>query len=75
MIWIHVNQKAISQNAQDQGTRPVIEVRDEHGTRLVQELDIVKDGEVVASVRYQRDKAIEGGARCWIETDAEVRER
>ena len=69
---IHVNQKAISANAQDQGTRPILFVYDGDVVEELRELEIVADGKVVASIRYQPDEPLRG-ARCWIETNETVR--
>lgn len=70
MTRIHVNQLAINKNAQDGGNRPVIEVVTDSTTKLVRGVEILGP----SKVKYRNAKPDPGSARCWIETEAEVRE-
>ena len=69
---IHVNQHNIRANNKG-ADLPVITVKDYKQNRKCNEVDILKDGEVVARVVYSPDTPLSCGAKVWIETELEVR--
>ncbi len=68
---IHVNQHNIRANTKGEN-KPVLTVKDYKQNRKCNKVDIVKDGEIVATVTYSPDKPLSCGARVWIETELEV---
>jgi len=69
---IHVNQHNIRANNKG-ADLPVITVKDYKQNRKCNEVDILKDGQVVARVVYSPDRPLSCGAKVWIETELEVR--
>jgi len=69
---IHVNQHNIRENSKG-ADLPVITVKDYKQNRKCNEVDILKDGQVVARVVYSPEKPLSCGAKVWIETELEVR--
>jgi len=69
---IHVNQHNIRANNKG-ADLPVITVKDYRQNRKCNEVDILKDGQVVARVVYSPDRPLSCGAKVWIETELEVR--
>lgn len=70
---IHVNQHNIKRNKGKRGL-PVITVKDYKQNRKGDEAEILdKRGVVVARIVYRPDKPLSCGAKCWIETELEVR--
>jgi hypothetical protein len=66
---IHVNQHNIRS-----GNGPVITVKDYKANRKGNEANIcLPDGTVVAQIVYRPDNPLPCGARCWVETNLEVR--
>jgi len=68
---IHVNQHNIRANNKG-ADLPVITVKDYKQNRKCNEVDILKDGQVVARVVYSPDRPLSCGAKVWIETELEV---
>jgi len=69
---IHVNQHNIKQNIKG-ANLPVVTVKSKYGNEYGHEVEILgRDGEVAARVIYP-GKALECGARVWIETEGDVR--
>ena len=69
---IHVNQHNIRANNKG-ADLPVITVKDYKQNRKCNEVDILKDGQVVARVVYSPDRPLSCGAKVWVETELEVR--
>ena len=71
---IHISQTNIKHNKRvgEKEREPVIEVR--RGSDVFQgyEADIMVDGVVIASVKYNPTKPLDCGARVWIETEQDV---
>jgi len=70
---IHVNQHIIKSNARNEERVPPLTVKDYKQNRKTSTAEIVVDGSVVATVVYRPDSPLSCGAKCWVETDAEVR--
>ena len=71
---IHVNQHNIKKNTKNGTNLPVLTVKDYKQNRLSDRAEIVDgNGTVVAVVVYSPDKPLPCGARCWIETELEVK--
>lgn len=70
---IHVNQHIIKSNARNEEQVPPLTVKDYKQNRKTSTAEIVVGGEVVATVVYRPDSPLSCGAKCWVETDAEVR--
>ena len=70
---IHVNRNTLASNKKHGRNEPVVGV-EERGSKKQygHRVDIVKDGEVIASVIHNEDHPLKCGARCWIETHADV---
>lgn len=69
---IHVNQHKIKSNKKNHVNEPVLTCKDYKKNRYAHEVNIMKDGEVVATIVYRPDKPLSCGAHCWIETENEV---
>ena len=70
---IHVNQHNIKRNKGGRGL-PVITVKDYKQNRKGDTATIIgKEGEEVARIVYRPEKPLPCGAKCWIETQLEVR--
>ena len=70
---IHVNQHVIRKNLKEpDNIQPPLTVKTYKNNTYASQADIVKDGEVVASIIYRPDKPLSCGARVWIETKEEV---
>jgi hypothetical protein len=65
---IHVNQHIIKRNAKTGKREPALTVKDYRGNRRASGVTINGPSRVV----YSPDKPLACGARCWIETAAEV---
>ena len=72
---IHVNQHVIKANAKGCCVDPPLTVKDYKSNRKAFEAEIVVDGRVVAKVVYRPDAPLPCGAKCWVETEYEVRTR
>lgn len=71
---VHVNRHTLAKNKKHGLTDPAIGVEESgRQKRYGSRVDIVHDGVVVASVIHREDKPLKCGARCWIETRADVR--
>ena len=70
---IHVNQHIIKSNSRNEHQAPPLTVKDYRQNRKASTAEIVVDGSVVATVVYRPDSPLACGAKCWVETDAEVR--
>jgi hypothetical protein len=65
---IHVNQHIIKRNAKTGKREPALTVKDYRRNRRASSVTINGPSQVV----YSPDKPLPCGARCWIETEAEV---
>lgn len=74
---IHVNQHVIRRNRKEGTSEPPITVKQGKQNTYTDRVDIVMDGQVVASVVYLPDDPLSCGARVWIDvpgsSPAEVR--
>jgi len=71
---IHVNQHRIKSNAKTGRRDPVITVKTYRENRYADEVVILDSrGEEVARVVYRPHRPLSCGARCWVETNGEVR--
>lgn len=66
---VHVNQHIIKANEKTGAREPVLTVKTGHTNRYAHAVEILGPARVV----YSPEKPLSCGARCWIETDAEVR--
>lgn len=66
---IFVNRNTLRRNVNAGKNDPPIEIRDRN-IRQAHRVDILHEGEVVASVVYDRDSP---RVKCWVETELEVR--
>lgn len=64
---IHVNQHVIRRNQKTGETAPPITVKRGRVNTYTEQVDIVVDGQVVASVVYRPDSPLSCGARVWVE--------
>jgi hypothetical protein len=70
---IHVNQHNIKANAKG-SEKPVLTVKDYKKNRKGNRAVIFdKEGNIVAKIIYRPWKPLECGAKCWIETENEVK--
>ena len=71
---VHVNRHTLARNKKHGYADPAIGV-EEYGRqkRYGSRVDILHEGVVVASVIHREEKPLRCGARCWIETRADVR--
>lgn len=69
---IHVNQHVIRRNRKTGETEPPLTVKTYKSNDYANEVDIVVDGVVVASVVYRPSKPLSCGAHVWIESDADI---
>lgn len=65
---IHVNQHVIKANAKNGTNEPPLTVKTYKSNRYAHSVEILGPSRVVHS-----EKPLSCGARCWIETEAEVR--
>jgi len=65
---IHINQHVIRSNKKNNEDKPVITVKTYKSNEYAKSVKI--NGPSV--VRYSPDKPLSCGARCWVETEAEV---
>lgn len=65
---IHINQHVIRSNKKNNEDKPVITVKTYKSNEYAKSVKI--NGPAV--VRYSPDKPLSCGARCWVETEAEV---
>lgn len=65
---IHVNQHVIKRNAKTGKREPALTVKDHRQNRRASSVTINGPSRVV----YSPDKPLPCGARCWVETEAEV---
>ena len=71
---IHVNQHKIRSNLKKGTQEPVLTVKTYKTNRYTSDAVILgPDGQEVARVVYRPDKPLSCGARCWIETEMEVK--
>ena len=71
---IHVNQHKLKANTKNGTSDPILTVKTYKDNRYAHEAVILgPDGEELARVAYRPHKPLSCGARCWIETDKEVR--
>jgi hypothetical protein len=71
---IHVNQHVIKRNTKQQTHDPCLTVKTYKDNRYANTAVIVdNDGNELARVVYRPHKPLSCGARCWIETQHEVR--
>lgn len=70
---IHVNQHAIKANKGQLGL-PVLTIKDYKRNRKADTAEVLdSQGNVVCRVVYRPDDPLDCGAKCWVETDLEVR--
>ena len=69
---IHVNQHKIKENRKTGNNEPVLTCKTYKTNKYAHEVNIMKDGEVVATVVYRPDAPLSCGAHCWIETENDV---
>ena len=71
---IHVNRHTLARNKKFGENAPAVGVEQSGRTkRYGHRVQIMVNGEVVASVIHSEERPMHCGARCWIETQAEVR--
>ena len=71
---IHVNQHKIRSNLKKGTQEPVLTVKTYKTNRYTSDAVILgPGGQEVARVVYRPDKPLSCGARCWIETEMEVK--
>jgi uncharacterized protein YeaC (DUF1315 family) len=76
MKKIVVNRQSIHKNKKNNGKiLPVVICYDGEEVIEAQEMEIVQNGEVVASIVYRPDNTLSTGQSVWIETDLEVRKK
>lgn len=66
---IHVNQHVIRSNKKTGEREPVLTVKQGRSNRYANAVEILGPSRVV----YSPDRPLSCGARCWVETEAEVR--
>lgn len=71
-IRIHVNQHVIKANRKNDADDPVLTVKLGRDNHYAHEVDVVVEGEVVATVVYRPEDPLSCGAVCWIETEHDV---
>jgi hypothetical protein len=64
---IHVNQHVIRRNSKEGVAEPPITVKRGKVNTYTDHVDIVVDGQVVASVVYRPESPLSCGARVWVE--------
>ena len=64
---VHVNRQHIAMNAKDGGNRPVYTIKHKGTTRYAREVEILGPSRLVYN-----GSQLACGARCWIETNAEI---
>lgn len=69
---IHVAQDAIRRNMKTGGNEPALIVRDYRGAERYHELQLVVDGKVIGTFKYQPHDPLPCGARVWLELDSEI---
>lgn len=69
---IHVNQHIIKSNKKNDKLDPPITVKTYKSNGKANEVKIVYNGVVVASVVYQPQKPLSCGAHVWIETECDI---
>lgn len=70
---IHVNQYEIRANGKDGGNRPVLTIKQGKLNIYGHEAYICDSyGNAIAKVIYRPDKPLSCGAKCWVETYADV---
>ena len=65
---IHVNRNVMAANAKNGTANPVITVKEGRSNRYAHVVDILGPSRMV----YSPDKPLSCGAKCWVETEAEV---
>ena len=65
---IHVNMHIVKRNAKTGSNDPALTIKDHRQNRKAHEATILGPSRVV----YSPDKPLKCGARCWVETNAEV---
>ena len=65
--FIHVNQHVIRSNKKLGASEPPITVKQGKTNTYTDHVDIVVDGEVVASVVYRPESPLSCGAKVWVE--------
>lgn len=68
---VHINQHVLRANLKTGANDPVITVKRGRTNTYAHEVDILGPSKVV----YSPDKPLSCGARCWVETHAEVATR
>lgn len=68
---IHVNQHNIRANSKGSDL-PVLTAKTYKTNTKANHLDLILDGQIVASVIYSPDKPLDCGAKVWIETELEI---
>lgn len=70
---VHIHQHRIRANTKNGTNDPVIIARTYKGVRYGNHLEIKdKDGNVVATLKYQPQKPLSCGSRVWLETNLEI---
>ena len=69
---IHVNQHVIKANHKHGKAEPPLTVKDYRRNRRAHTARIMVEGQEVARIVYRPSKPLSCGARCWIETKADV---
>jgi hypothetical protein len=69
---VHVNQHIIKSNRKHNKLDPVLTCKTYKTNKYANEVKIMKDGEVVATIVYRPNAPLSCGAHCWIETENEV---
>lgn len=71
---IHVNQHVIKNNNKTGAREAPLTVKSSASNIKCNKVDILDDnGIIIASVIYSPDKPLDCGAKCWIETKAQIK--
>ena len=71
---VYVNRHTLAKNKKKGRSDPAIGIEESgQEKRYGSRVDILQNGVVVASVIHREDRPLKCGARCWVETRADVR--
>lgn len=71
---IHINQHNIRSNSRDTTLKPVITAKNYKKNEKGFGAEIFdKNGNIVAKIVYSPNKPLKCGARCWVETELQVK--
>lgn len=69
---IHVNQHIIKRNKKMGEANPPITIKTYKGNHTANRVNIIVQGNIVASIIYNPNKPLDCGAHVWVETEHEV---